>query len=106
MSEETKDATLEVVQDEDVKDIQDVDFEVEPEQEKQKEAAEPAGESDQEDLQLSPEELAILKRQRAADKRRKECSMAIQEILQKYNATVVVDPQSPFGRPAIVVQLL
>ena len=54
---------------------------------------------------LSPEEAQQLKLIRESKAKRQACALEIDEILKKNNAILVIDPNSAFGSPQIIVSL-
>lgn len=54
---------------------------------------------------LSQEELDFIKATRDYNKRYKDCQQALVEVLNKFNADIIVDLDSPVGRPTVKVTL-
>lgn len=61
--------------------------------------------SKQKETQLSSEEQQLIANTRARKERQKKVEEAIINILQENDATLGIDPNSPFGNPMIVVHL-
>lgn len=53
----------------------------------------------------SEEEKAILENIRKNKKRKEDCANEIMSILKKYRANITVDPNSPIGKPSLIIQL-
>lgn len=55
---------------------------------------------------ITKQEQALIEQARANDKRRKDCSDAIIKVLEEFRCDIVVNPNSPVGKPSIMLQLL
>ena len=57
-------------------------------------------------LKLTPKEQEYLTELRVIDEKKRNIAAEIDKILAEGGATLVIDPQSPFGSPAIKVELI
>tara|TARA_R110000796_G_scaffold59371_4_gene136846 strand:- start:21577 stop:21792 length:216 start_codon:yes stop_codon:yes gene_type:complete len=55
---------------------------------------------------ITKEEQALIEQARANKQRQKDCSEAILAVLEKYKCDIIVNQNSPIGRPSIMIQLL
>lgn len=54
---------------------------------------------------LSKEELELLKARREEKERMQACDQEIRAVLERYNAGLAVDPNSPISQPVITLIL-
>ena len=55
------------------------------------------------EISLNDEEKAIIKNQRDLAARKSKCIEELSNVLQKYNAKIIVDPNSKLGNPSAAV---
>lgn len=64
-----------------------------------------AGKSKVEKIELSDQEKKTIQAQRELTKKKTECAKAIGEVLQGFQAELMVNPNSPIGSPEIIITL-
>ncbi len=57
-------------------------------------------------LELTEDEQKQIEQRREMNRRKTEASIALEEWAKKYDAQLIIDPNSPIGNPKITIHLL